>query len=66
MAQITLNGNKKEIQEGMNLDALLGQMELPKFFVVEKNLEIIYKENYSSTVLSDGDVLEIAAFCGGG
>ena len=66
MAQITLNGNKKEIQEGMTLEALLGQMELPKFFVVEKNLEIIYKENYSSTVLSDGDVLEIAAFCGGG
>ena len=66
MAQITLNGNKKEIQEGMTLEALLGQMELPKFFVVEKNLEIIYKENYSSTVLLDGDVLEIAAFCGGG
>ena len=66
MAQITLNGNKKEIQEGMTLEALLGQMEMPKFFVVEKNLEIIYKENYSSTVLSDGDVLEIAAFCGGG
>lgn len=66
MAHITLNGNKKEISEGTTLEALLEQMELPRFYVVEKNLEIIYKENYSSTILSDGDILEIAAFCGGG
>lgn len=66
MVHITLNGNKKEISEGTTLEALLGQMELPRFYVVEKNLEIIYKENYSSTILSDGDILEIAAFCGGG
>ena len=41
-------------------------MNLPKFFVVEKNKEILYKENFDNEILSDGDVLEIATFCGGG
>ena len=28
--------------------------------------EIIYKENFDSEYLSDGDVVEVATFCGGG
>ena len=66
MAHIILNGIKKEISDNISVSTLLAQMDLPKFFVVEKNKEIIYKENFDSEYLSDGDVLEIATFCGGG
>lgn len=66
MAQITLNGEKREIINNSTVANLLNGMDLPKFFVVEKNKEIIYKENFDSVVLFDGDVLEIATFCGGG
>lgn len=66
MAHIILNGIKKEISDNISVSALLAQMDLPKFFVVEKNKEIIYKENFDSEYLSDGDVVEVATFCGGG
>ena len=66
MAHIILNGIKKEISDNISVSALLAQMNLPKFFVVEKNKEILYKENFDNEILSDGDVLEIATFCGGG
>ncbi len=66
MVQITLNGNKKEIPQGSTIETLLLSMDLPRFFVVEKNLKIIYKEDYAGNILHDGDVIEIAAFCGGG
>ena len=66
MVQITLNGNKKEIPQGSTIETLLSSMDLPRFFVVEKNLKIIYKEDYAVNILHDGDVIEIAAFCGGG
>ncbi len=66
MARIILNGIQKEISDNISVSTLLAQMDLPKFFVVEKNKEIIYKENFDSEYLSDGDVLEIATFCGGG
>ncbi len=66
MAQIILNGEKREIVNNSTVANLLSGMDLPKFFVVEKNKEIIYKENFDNVVLFDGDVLEIATFCGGG
>lgn len=66
MAQITLNGNKKHISDNTTLEALLSDIELPKFYVVEKNMKIIYRENFANEILKDGDCVEIATFCGGG
>ena len=33
---------------------------------VERNGEIVSKANYDSTVLNDGDIVEIVSFVGGG
>ena len=33
---------------------------------VEKNGEIVPKNNYDNTILSDGDSLEVVSFVGGG
>ena len=63
--EITLNGKKAQTQH-TTLTGLLGEIELPKIFVVEKNGAVIYKENYDATGVDDGDIIEIASFCGGG
>ena len=66
MAQIILNGAKKDISDNISLSELLSDMDLPRFFVVEKNMQIVYRENFDKEFLKDGDSIEIATFCGGG
>ncbi len=66
MAQIILNGVKKDISDNISLSELLSDMDLPRFFVVEKNMQIVYRENFDKEFLKDGDSIEIATFCGGG
>ena len=66
MAQIILNGVKKDISDNISLSELLSDMDLPRFFVVEKNMQIVYRENFDKEFLKDGDSVEIATFCGGG
>lgn len=38
----------------------------PKRIAIEKNGEIVPKAEYSSTVLQDGDSVEVVSFVGGG
>lgn len=38
----------------------------PKRIAVERNGEIVFKSQYSETVLQDGDVIEVVSFVGGG
>jgi len=63
---IILNGKKEQVNDNITIEGLLGNMELPRYFVVEHNQNIIYKENYASTTLNEGDEVEVASFCGGG
>jgi len=38
----------------------------PKRIAVERNGDIIFKSQYSTTVLEDGDSIEVVSFVGGG
>ena len=38
----------------------------PKRIAVERNGDIVFKSQYSETVLKDGDSLEVVSFVGGG
>ena len=38
----------------------------PKRIAVERNGDIVFKSQYDSTILQDGDSLEIVSFVGGG
>ena len=38
----------------------------PKRIAVERNGDIVFKSQYSATVLEDGDSIEIVSFVGGG
>lgn len=38
----------------------------PKRIAVERNGDIVFKSQYETTVLNDGDSLEVVSFVGGG
>jgi thiamine biosynthesis protein ThiS len=64
---IILNGDRKEIAEGLALDALIIELGLKsERLAVEVNRRIIRKAHWPSTTLAEGDKVEIVHFVGGG
>lgn len=67
MIQVTVNGSAHRFEPPLELAALLARLELSgKKIAVEKNGEIVPKSAHASTLLQDGDRLEIVAAVGGG
>jgi len=65
--KLKINGEEKEIGDGFTLIALLEDLKIrPARVVVERNREIVPREDYGTTLLTDGDTLEIVHFVGGG
>ena len=63
----TVNGTKKELQGVFPVTEYLEQNGyVISQIAVELNEEILPKTEYASTVLKDGDVMEIVSFMGGG
>lgn len=63
---VTINGNSVDAA-GMTITAYLEKAEYDiRVVVVERNEEIVPKNEYDSTKLSEGDVIEIVTFMGGG
>jgi sulfur carrier protein len=68
-AQITvrLNGETREVPEGLSVEKLLLHLELhPKLVVVEHNGDILRRDGYAAATVRDGDNLELVHFVGGG
>jgi sulfur carrier protein len=64
---IRINGEEKEVTQGLSVAALLDELQIrPGRVVVELNRNIISREAHGSTTLKDGDMLEIVHFVGGG
>ena len=67
MLTIKLNGKEKQVQEETTVQDLLDELEVKtKMIVVEKNLEILPKEDFTSCKVAEGDNIEIVSFFGGG
>lgn len=65
--QIFLNGESREVDTGMSLEALvLTLSDDPRGIAIERNLEIVPKAEHGSTMLEAGDRLEVVQFVGGG
>lgn len=63
----TVNGTKKELSDVFSVTEYLEQNGyVISQIAVELNEEILPKTEYASTVLKDGDVMEIVSFMGGG
>jgi thiamine biosynthesis protein ThiS len=66
VSMVTING-KQEQAAGMTILAYLEQAGYtPERVVVEKNLEIVPRGSLDSTLLEEGDSVEILRFVGGG
>jgi len=64
---IVLNGEKINIADNLNVIGLIELYELPASKVaVERNLEIVPKSAYVTTMLKENDKVEIVHFIGGG
>jgi sulfur carrier protein len=67
MIQICVNGSTKAYERPLAVAELLRDMELAgKKVAVERNGEIVPRGAHASTLLSNGDRLEIVAAVGGG
>ncbi len=65
--KIKLNGEEKDIADGVSVAGLLEQLQIrPARVVVERNRDIVSREVYGATMLVEGDALEIVHFVGGG
>jgi thiamine biosynthesis protein ThiS len=65
--QITLNGERFELDQPLSVTALLARLDIdPRRVAVEHNLEIIKRQRFPDVVVSDGDTVEIVNFVGGG
>jgi len=64
---IQLNGEPRQVPEGLRLDALIEWLKLPADRVaVEHNLEIVARARWQETAVGAGDRLEVVHFVGGG
>ena len=65
--QIFLNGESRNVDPGTSVEALvLTLSDDPRGIAIERNLEIVPKAEHATTVLQDGDQLEVVQFVGGG
>lgn len=65
---MTVNGKPFDLANlsQANVSALLIYMEIEPMVAVELNGEVLDRENFSSTLLTDQDTIEIIRFVGGG
>lgn len=64
---ITLNGEKKQMHDGITILGLLELLSIQHQRVaVELNSEIVKKDRYGSIILKDRDALEVVSFMAGG
>ena len=65
--KITVNGESRDVADGVNIEALLQHLGVTlKFTAVAVNREVTPKSAYATTVLKDGDKIEIVRPMGGG
>jgi sulfur carrier protein len=65
--QIFLNGENKIVPDNVTVRGLLEYLHIQQQRVaVEVNESIVKKDGYDSTVIKEGDSLEVVSFMGGG
>ena len=65
--QVVLNGEPRQVPEGLNVARLLEFLAIDASRVaVELNRSIVRKQDWSATTIEDGAELEVVWFVGGG
>jgi sulfur carrier protein len=64
---IRLNGDAHDLPAPLSIAELLARLEIdPRRVAVERNFLVVKRDAYASTVVHDGDEIEIVNFVGGG
>ena len=64
---ITLNGDRFEIAGPVTVSSLLAQLEIdPRRVAVEHNTVVLKRTAFDTTLVREGDQVEIVNFVGGG
>ena len=67
MVRVVVNGEGREVAAGSTVLDLLSEMDRhPRTVAVEHNGDILSRERYGETELTEGDRLEIVGFVQGG
>jgi len=65
--RVVVNGKPVECEAGTNLRDLIVQLGFkPGAIVVERNRELVRREDFPRILLGEGDTLELLQFVGGG
>ncbi len=65
--RVSVNGEGREIPEGLTVHDLLISFDLrPAMVVVEHNGDILRRDRYTDVQVGSGDALELVHFVGGG
>ncbi len=65
--ELQINGDRREVPEGLTVTALLGHLAIPPGRVaVEVNGEVVKRADHAQHLLKAGDAVEVVAFVGGG
>ena len=64
---IKLNGDPHELPQPLSVSALLATLAIDaRRVAVEHNLAVVKKAEYDTSIVKDGDEVEIVNFVGGG
>lgn len=65
--QVVLNGERRDVPDNLTLEELLEHLKLERERVaVERNREIVKREDWPQVKVQPGDQLEVVHFVGGG
>jgi thiamine biosynthesis protein ThiS len=64
---IQLNGDRFELAGPLTISALLAQLKIDaRLVAVEHNTDVVKRVRYETTIVNEGDEIEIVNFVGGG
>lgn len=67
MIQVIVNGAARRLERPLDIGALIAELDLAgKKIAVERNGEIVPRSAHATTLVADGDRLEIVVAVGGG
>jgi thiamine biosynthesis protein ThiS len=65
--RIEVNGEKRDVPAGLNLQALLEHLSLPvKRVAVELNRQVVRRSDWQTRPVNEEDRIEVIHFVGGG
>jgi thiamine biosynthesis protein ThiS len=63
---LTVNGERRDVAEGLTVGALVAQLGIRGRVAVELNGEVLRQAQHPEVTLREGDTLEVVTFVGGG